>query len=59
MREALKTILNNKIEVLPQLLVKMKPDMRSEILSRLLPFVLPKNFNIEGHKSIIIDWTKD
>ncbi len=46
LREALKTIIDNEIEILPQLLKEMKPDKRAEILSRLLPFVIPKNFNI-------------
>jgi len=59
MREALKTILEGEIKLLPQLLNEMKPEKRAEILSRLLPFVMPKNYSIEGEKKIIIDWTKD
>jgi len=31
MREALKTILNNEIEILPELLKKMNPEKRAEI----------------------------
>jgi len=59
MREALKTILNNEIEILPELLKKMNPEKRAEILTRLLPFIMPKNYNIEERGEIIIDFTTD
>ena len=59
MRETLKTILNKEIEILSQLLEKMKPEKRAEILSRLLPFIMPKNYNIEDQSKIIIDFTND
>jgi actin-like ATPase involved in cell morphogenesis len=59
MREALKTILNNEIEILPQLLEKMKPDKRAEILSRLLPFVMPKNYSIEEGRKVVISFKHD
>jgi len=59
MREALKTILNKEIEVLPELLKKMNPEKRAEILTRLLPFIMPKNYNIEERGEIIIDFTTD
>lgn len=59
LREALKTIIDSEIEILPQLLEKMKPEKRAEILSRLLPFVLPKNYSIKTEKPIVIDFTND
>ena len=59
MREALKTILSKEIEILPQLLEKMNPEKRAEILSRLLPFIMPKNYNIEEPGKIIIDFRTD
>lgn len=46
MREALKTILEKEIKILPQLLEKMNPEKRADLLSRLLPFVTPKMQNI-------------
>ena len=59
MRETLKTILNKEIEILPELLKKMDPEKRAEILTRLLPFIMPKNYNIEERGEIIIDFTTD
>ena len=59
MREALKTILNREIEILPRLLEKMKPEKRAEVLSRLLPFIMPKNYNIDDQRNIIIDFRND
>lgn len=60
MREVLKTILENEINILPQLLEKMKPDKRAEVLSRLLPFVMPKNYNFDIEKKpIIISFKND
>lgn len=47
MRTALQDILENEIKILPQLLEKMKPEKRAEILSRLLQYVTPKIQNIE------------
>ena len=46
LKEALKAILENEIELLPQLLSEMKADKRAEIISKLLPFILPKNTNL-------------
>jgi hypothetical protein len=54
MRAALQTILESEIEILPQLLEKMKPDKRAEILSRLLPFVVPKNINVRDTGPVTI-----
>lgn len=47
MRTALQDILKNEIKILPQLLEKMKPEKRAEVLSRLLQYVTPKIQNIE------------
>jgi len=53
LRKTLKIILEDEIQILPQLLKEMKPDKRAEILSRLLPFVLPKNYSIDDEKKKI------
>ena len=47
MRQALKTILENEIKVLPQLLTKMNPEKRADLLSRLLQYVTPKLQNVD------------
>lgn len=47
MREALKTILENEIKILPQLLAKMNPEKRADLLSRFLQYVTPKMQNVE------------
>jgi uncharacterized protein YfbU (UPF0304 family) len=47
MREALKIILENEIKILPQLLQKMNPEKRADLLSRLLQYVTPKMQNVE------------
>jgi hypothetical protein len=47
MRETLKTILENEIKILPQLLEKMNPEKRADILSKLLQYVTPKIQNVE------------
>lgn len=47
MRAALQTILENEIKILPQLLEKMNPEKRADLLSRLLQYVTPKIQNIE------------
>jgi hypothetical protein len=47
MREALKIILENEIKILPQLLQKMNPEKRADLLSRFLQYVTPKMQNVE------------
>jgi hypothetical protein len=47
MRQALKTIIEDEIKILPQLLEKMSPEKRAELLSRFLQYVTPKMQNVE------------
>lgn len=47
MREALKTILENEIKSLPQLLQKMNAEKRVDVLAKLLQYVAPKLQNVE------------
>lgn len=41
-REALKLIIDAELETLPDVLKAMKPYQRADILSKLIPYVLPK-----------------
>jgi hypothetical protein len=47
LRQALKTIIEDEIKVLPRLLKKMNPEKRAELLSRFLQYVAPRLKEIE------------
>ena len=57
-REVLKDIVQNELDQLPELLESMQPEKRAEILTRLLPYVVPKN-EIPGNQDIIIVLDED
>jgi hypothetical protein len=44
-REALKKIIDDELEYLPQLLQSMKPYQRADVLTKLIQYVLPKPEN--------------
>ncbi|MBT3747656.1 MAG: hypothetical protein HOG34_01635 [Bacteroidetes bacterium] len=57
-REVLKDIVQNELDQLPELLESMQPEKRAEILTRLLPYVVPKN-EIPGNQDIIFVLDED
>ncbi|HOY32614.1 MAG TPA: hypothetical protein PKW80_12120 [Bacteroidales bacterium] len=42
LRSILKSIISKELELLPETLEKLEPEKRTEIVLKLLPFVLPK-----------------
>jgi hypothetical protein len=48
LRDALKSVLQNEIELLPEHLEQLEPKDRLELLSKFLPFVLPKLETFKG-----------
>jgi hypothetical protein len=44
-REALKKIIDDELEYLPELLKSMKPYQRADVLTKLIQYILPKPEN--------------
>jgi len=57
-RQVLKGIIHNELELISEMLEKMEPEKRAEIVLKLLPFVLPKVESVHMGKGepIETDW---
>jgi hypothetical protein len=58
LRLILKKIVSKELETLPETIEKMEPDKRTEIILKLLPYVLPKIESVQMDKGepIGFDW---
>lgn len=60
MRAILKNIIAKELEMLPETLKKLEPEKRTEIVIKLLPYVLPKVEAVtmeKGEPLITNDWS--
>lgn len=56
LRSALKNILHQEIELLPEHLQNLEPKYRLEILIKLLPFVVPKVDSVDQSQNEPLQW---
>lgn len=56
LRTALKNILHQEIELLPEHFESLEPKYRLEILIKLLPFVLPKVDSVNQNENEPFEW---
>jgi hypothetical protein len=56
MRQALKAILDEELEALPQLLAELPTEKRLDVLLRLVPYVLPKVEAVSMFQGEALTW---
>jgi hypothetical protein len=60
MRAILKNIISSELEQIPEILKKLEPEKRADLVIKLLPYVLPKVEAVtmsEGEPTIFNDWS--